>query len=89
MLKPEASLEESLEGSTLAAERVDDISAGLDKGSLEHVREKRKHAVQRLELLVLIGATVGDAGEELGKNGKIENERRSQKGVLRRKERYR
>lgn len=88
MLETQACLEESLESSALAAERVDHVSAGLDKGSLEHVREKREHTVQRLELFVLTDATVVDTSEELGKDGEIENERRGQEGVLERKERH-
>jgi len=82
VLKTKARLEESLESSALATERIHHISAGLDERSLEHVRKKGKDAVQRLELLVLTNATVGDTSEQLGKDGEIEDKRGSQKRIL-------
>jgi len=82
MLKTEAGLEEGLESRALAAERVDHVSAGLDERSFEHVREKREHAVQRLELLVLTNAAVVDTGEKLSEDCEVKNQRRSQQGIL-------
>ena len=82
MLKTQARLEEGLEREALSAEGVDDLSTRLDEGSLEHVREKREDAVQRLELGVLGDAAVGDASEELGQDGQVEDEGSGEEGVL-------
>lgn len=84
MLKTQASLQERLESRTLTAERVDYVRARLDEWGLEHVREEREDAVQRLELWVLVVAhfTVGNASEELGEDGQVEDERGSEKRVL-------
>ncbi len=54
---------------------------GLDERRLEHVREQREDAVERLELASL-GLAVLDAGEELRENSQVEDQRRSKQGIL-------
>jgi len=60
----------------LSVERVHDVSSGFNERSFEHVRKEREYAVERLELFVGFDASVLNSSEELGEDGKVENERR-------------
>ncbi len=82
MLQAQASLEEHLERVPLPAQAVDDIGAGLDQRRLQHVREEREDAVERLEVADLAIAryfAIGDARQELGENDEIEDQWRGEK----------
>ena len=80
-LEADARLEERLESVALPVEAVDDVGTGLDERGLEHVREQGQHGVQRLELGRGARAVL-DAREELGQDGQVQDERSSQKRVL-------
>jgi hypothetical protein len=81
VLETQTRLEEHLQPIPLPRERVDDVGAGLDERGLEHVAQERQHRVERLELGLSLAA-VRDAGEQLGEDGEVENERRGEEGVL-------
>lgn len=69
-------------GCTLAVQRVDHIGTRLDHWSLERVGKQRKHRVHRVPLLVLSPGLVSDPGHQLGEDGKVEEEGRSEQRVL-------
>ena len=93
-LETQTSLHESFEALPLPVQRVDNIVARLDQGSLEHVREQGEDRVEGLEGNLLLGrdvldarvagrqGTVGDTRHQLGQDGQIKDEGRSQKRVL-------
>lgn len=85
-LKANAGAEDVGQGGALLGKSIDDGSARRGQGSLEHVAEDTQDAV---ELLVL-GSDVAvsgrglplDAGHHLSDHDKVDDERRSQKGIL-------
>lgn len=85
MLQTQASLEERLEGVPLPAQAIDDIGARLHQRRLEHVREEREDAVERLILADLATRrdfAVLDASKELGEDGKVEDQWGGEERVL-------
>ena len=54
----------------------------LDERSLEHVRQERKHRVQRREILLLPDLAVLDASKELSEDGQVQDERSRKKRIL-------
>jgi len=54
----------------------------LDEGSLEHVGEEGEHRIQGREVLSLTDLAVLNTSQELSEDSQIQDERRSQEGVL-------
>lgn len=85
VLEPDTRLEERLERIALAAQAVHDVRARLDERRLEHVREQAEDWVERLEVrgrAGVVGGAVLDAGEQLGEDRQVEDERRREERVL-------
>ena len=83
-LQPNTSLKELLQAVPLPAQAINDVSARLDQGCLEHVRKKGEDGIEGLELLIFADFAVLDTGEEFGENGKVEYEGGGEEGVLER-----
>jgi hypothetical protein len=84
-LKTNTGAEDVSQSATLLGKGVDDWSSRWSKRSLKHVAEDAQYA---MELLVVLGSNTvglrlpGDTGHQLGDEDQIDDQWRSQKGVL-------
>jgi hypothetical protein len=85
-LKTDTGTEDVHQSTSLLSKSIDDRGARRSQGSLEHEAENAKHAVEVLE--VLGGSTIAgmslplDASHHLGDDNQINDQWRSEKGVL-------
>jgi hypothetical protein len=85
-LKTNAGLKDVDQSASLLSKSIDDRGARRSQGSLEHEAENAKHAVEVLE--VLGGSTIAgmslplDASHHLSNDNQINDQWRSEKGVL-------
>ena len=85
-LKTNAGLKGVDQSTSLLSKSIDDRGARRSQGSLEHEAENAKHAVEVLE--VLGGSTIAgmslplDASHHLSNDNQINDQWRSEKGVL-------
>ena len=85
-LKANASLEDVDQSTSLLSKSIDDRSARRSQGSLEHEAENAKHAVEVLEVLgssTVVGVSFPlDTGHHLSNKDEVNDQWRSEKGVL-------
>ncbi len=84
-LKTDAGAEDVGESRALLGKSVDDRRTRRSKRSLEHVAENTEHAVEVVELVIAAFSAVGlplDTGHHLSNQDQIDDQRRSQEGVL-------
>jgi hypothetical protein len=85
-LEADAGAEDVGKSATLLGQGIDNGCARGSQGSLEHVAQDAQHTMERLEVLVALGAgrlsLPLDARHHFGDEDQVDDQRRCEEGVL-------